>query len=92
MWHDHPDLFMNKLEEILNTPVDSDFGNFIEVVLKCPDEIKWKARNFPFCYEIKICKKMNLVNNEKKPDTHTRSEKLYRDWTKKEVFGSVQYF
>ena len=26
MWHCHPDLYMNKLEEILNTPDDSDIG------------------------------------------------------------------
>ena len=37
MWHGHPDLHMNKLEEILNTPDDSDFGYFIEVDLRYPD-------------------------------------------------------
>ena len=26
MWHGHPDLFMDKLEQILNTPDDSDIG------------------------------------------------------------------
>ena len=31
MWHGHPDLYMIKLEEFLNTPDDSDFGYFIEV-------------------------------------------------------------
>ena len=34
MWHGHPDLFMKNLEEILNTPDDSDIVFFIEVVLK----------------------------------------------------------
>ena len=29
-----------KLEEILSTPDDSDIGYFIEVDLKCPDNIK----------------------------------------------------
>ena len=34
MWHGHPDLYMNKLEEILNTPDDSDIGCFVEVDFK----------------------------------------------------------
>ena len=25
MWHGHPDFYLNWLEEILNTPVDSGF-------------------------------------------------------------------
>ena len=33
MWPDHPDLHINKLEEILNTPDDSDIGFFVEVNL-----------------------------------------------------------
>ena len=40
MWHGHPDLYMNKLEENLNTPDDSDIDYFIEVDLKYPDNIK----------------------------------------------------
>ena len=31
IWHGHPDLHMNKLDEILNTPDDSDIGYFLEV-------------------------------------------------------------
>ena len=31
MWHGHPDLYMNKLEEILNSPEDNDIGCFVEV-------------------------------------------------------------
>ena len=31
MWHGHPDLYINKLEEILNTPDDSDIGYFIKI-------------------------------------------------------------
>ena len=31
MWDGHPDLYMNKLEEILYTPDDTDIGCFIEV-------------------------------------------------------------
>ena len=48
MWHGHPDLYMNKLQEILNTPDDSDTGYFIEVDLRYPDRIKEKTKNFPF--------------------------------------------
>ena len=42
-----------KLEDILNTPDDSDFGYFIEVDLKYPDNIKEKTKNFPFAPENK---------------------------------------
>ena len=38
-----------KLEDILNTPDDSDIGYFIEVDLKHLDNIKEKTKNFPFC-------------------------------------------
>ena len=41
-----------KLAEISNTPEDNNFGNFIEVDLKCPDNIKEKTKNFPFAPEI----------------------------------------
>ena len=51
MWHGHPDLYINKLEEILNTPDDSDIGYFVEVDLKYPDNIKEKTINFPFAPE-----------------------------------------
>ena len=54
MWHGHPDLYMNKLEEIFNTPDDSDFGYFVEVDLRYPDNIKEKIKNFPFFPENKI--------------------------------------
>ena len=37
-----------KLEEILNTPDDSDIGYFIEVDLKCPKNLKEKTKNLPF--------------------------------------------
>ena len=54
MCHGHSDLYMNNLEEILNTPVDSDIGHFVEVDLRFPDNIKEKTKNFPFCPEIKL--------------------------------------
>ena len=37
-----------KLEDIINTPDDSDIGYFNEVELKYPDKIKEKTKNFPF--------------------------------------------
>ena len=52
-WHGHPDLYMNKLEEILNTPDESDTGYFLEIDLKYPDNIKEKTKHFPFCPENK---------------------------------------
>ena len=53
MWHGHPDLYMNWLEEILNTPDDNEFGYFLEVDLKFPDNLKEKTKNFPFFPENK---------------------------------------
>ena len=42
-----------KLEEVLDTPDDSDIGDFIEVDLKVPDNIKCKTKNFSFAIENK---------------------------------------
>ena len=53
MWLGHPDLYMNKLVEILNTPDDSDIGYFIEVDLNYPDNMK-KTKKVPFSSENKI--------------------------------------
>ena len=38
-----------RIEDILKTPNDSDFGYFIEVDLKYPDNIKYKRRKFTIC-------------------------------------------
>ena len=43
-----------KLEDILNTSDDSEYGYFIEVDLKYPDEIKEKTKYFPFAPENKL--------------------------------------
>ena len=43
-----------KLEDTLNTPKDSDIGNFMEIVLKYPDNIKKKTKHFPFAHEKKL--------------------------------------
>ena len=34
------------LEDIINTPDDNDIGYFVEVDLKCPDNIKEKTKKF----------------------------------------------
>ena len=83
MWHGHPDLYMNKLQEILNTPDDIDIGYFIEVDLKYPDNIKEKTKNFPFCPENKNIpeEKYNDYMNKIKPKNYTKSKKLICDWT-----------
>ena len=40
MWHGQPDLYMNKIGEIINTPDDSDIGYFVEVGSRHPDNKK----------------------------------------------------
>ena len=88
MWHGHPDHYMNWLEEILNTPGDSDIGYFLEVDLKYPDNIKEKSKNFPFCPEnMKIgSDKYNDYMNKIKLKNYTKSKKLICDWTDKKKY------
>ena len=57
MWDGHLDLYMNKLDEILDKPDDSDIGYFVEVDLRYSDKIKEKTKNFPFAPENKIIPK-----------------------------------
>ena len=40
-----------KLEDVLNTPDDTDTGCFVEVDLKYPDNIKEKTKHIPFAPE-----------------------------------------
>ena len=61
MWHGHPDLYVNKLDEILNTPDDSGFGYFVEIDLMYPDDIKEKTKSFPFAPEKKLFLKINIT-------------------------------
>ena len=76
-----------KLEDILNTPDDSDIGYFIEADLLYPDNIKEKTKNFPFAPENK---KLDLDKNdymkEIKPDTYVQSSKLICDWSDKKNY------
>ena len=57
---------MEKLEETINTPDDSDIGHFVEVVLRYPDNIKEKAKNFPFCPEKRVKHKDKYYDYMKK--------------------------
>ena len=92
MWFGHPELYVNNLGEILNTPDDSDIGYFLEVNLKYPDNTKEKTKNFPFCPENKVISKE--VNNEYKkkikPKNYTEAKKLICDWTDEKT-NLIQY-
>ena len=77
-----------KLEDILNTPDDSDIGYFVEVDLTYPDNIKQKTKNFPFA---PVDKKNNPDGfsdymEEIKLDTYTQTEKLICDWSDKKNY------
>ena len=77
-----------KLEDILNTPDDSEIGYFVEVDLKYPDNIKQKTKYFPFCPENKFSPQDKFTNymNEIKPDSYTQCKKLICDWTDKKNY------
>ena len=88
MWHGHPDKYWNWLDEILNTPDDSEIGYFFEVYPKHPNDIKEKTRYFPFCPENKKIdpNKYNEYMNSIKPENYTKSKKLICDWTDKKKY------
>ena len=90
MWHVHPDLYMNWLEEILNTPDDSDIGFYIGVDLMYPDNIKQKTKKFPFAPENKIIDKdkYNDYMKKLKPKNYTKTKKLLCDWSDKKKYLS----
>ena len=73
MWHGDRDLFLNKLDELLNTADDSDVGYFIEVDLRCPDKMKEKTKNFPFAPENRLSPKDNNIDcmKKKQPKNYT---------------------
>ena len=68
----------DKLEDILNTPDDSDHGYFIEVDIEYPDDIRQKTKYFPYCPENKILEKekFNEFMKEIKPKIYIKSKKL----------------
>ena len=88
MWHGHPDKYWKWLDEILNTPDDSEIGYFLEVDLKYPDDIKQKTKYFPFCPENKKIdsNKYNEYMNSIKPENYAKSKKLICDWTDKKKY------
>ena len=88
MWHGDPELYMNWLEEILNTSDDSDIGYFVEVDLRYPDNLKEKTKNFPFCPESNKINpdRYNDYMNKIKPKNYTKSKKLICDWMDKKNY------
>ena len=76
-----------KLEDILNTPDDSDIGYFIEANLIYPDNIKERTKNLPFA---PVNKKINPDNfneymKETRPSSYVQSSKLISDWSDKKI-------
>ena len=76
------------LEDILNTPDDSDIGYFIEVDLKYSNNINEKTKNFPFAPVNKkiIPDKFSDYMKEIKPDTYIQTSKLICDWSDKKNY------
>ena len=77
-----------ELDDILNTPDDSDIGYVVEVDLKYPDNIKQKTKNFPFTPMNKKINpdKFNDYMKEIKPDTYIQTSKLICDWSDKKNY------
>ena len=77
MWHGHPDLYRNKIEEILNTPDDTDNGFSVEVDLESPDNINEETKDFPFAPEKKVIPKdkYNDYMKKIKLKDHAKSKK-----------------
>ena len=74
-----------KLEDILNTPDDSDVGFFIEIDLNYPDNVRGKTKNFPFAPVLKkiICDDFSDYMKVIIPDAYTQNENLICDWSDK---------
>ena len=76
------------LQEILNTPDDSDIGYFIEVDLTYPDIIKEKTKHVSIAPENKKIIPDNFIDYMKKikPDTCTQTKNLICDWSDKKNY------
>ena len=85
MWHGHTDKYWNWLEEILNTPNDSDIGYFLDVDLKYPDIRKEKTKNFLENKKVDPDKYIDYMKKIK-PKNYTKSKKLISDWTDKKKY------
>ena len=77
-----------KLEDIINTPDDSDIGYFVEIDLTYLDNIKEKTKNFPLT---PVNNKINPddfndYKKEIKPDTYIQSKKVIFDWSDKKNY------
>ena len=77
-----------KLEDILNTPDDSDIGYFIEVDLTYPDNIKEETKHFPFAPVNKKLNSDDFSDYMKTviPDTFTQNKKLLCDGSDKKNY------
>ena len=77
-----------KLEDILNTPDDSDIGYFIELDLNYPDKIKEKTKIFPIAPVNKKYDPDDFSDYMKEiiPDTYTQNKKLICDWSDKKNY------
>ena len=77
-----------KLEDILNTPDNSDIGYFIEVDLIYPNNIKEITKNFPCAPMNKKIDPDNFIDFMKviKPDTYIQTKKLICDWSDKKNY------
>ena len=77
-----------KIEDILNTPYDSDIGYFIEVDLTYPDNMKEKTKNFAFAPVNKKLDSNDFSEYMKKinPDTYTQTNKFICDWSDKKNY------
>ena len=76
------------LEGILDTPDDIDFGYFIKVDLKYPDNIKYRTKTFLFAFQNKkiILDEISDCMKEIKPDTYTQTKNLICHWFDKKYF------
>ena len=61
-WRGHPEPYLNKLEDILNTPDGSDIGYFSEVDIKYSDEIKENTKVFLVLLKVSPVLKISLLN------------------------------
>ena len=77
-----------KLEDLINTPDDSNVGYFIEVDLTYPKNIKEKTKNFPFAPVNKKINPDKFSNymKEFKASTYIQTKKLICDWSDKKNY------
>ena len=72
-----------KLEDIINTPDDSDIGDIIEVDLTYTDKMKEKTNIFAPVNKKIIPDDFSDYRKEIIPDTYKRNKKLICDWSDK---------